>query len=113
MKEEIQSTSHNINPKKVLPSGFSSNLFLHFCLLSRQLQKSLEIIRIELHLSRILPRIAYAELRGKFQVGTIPNGPPVILANYTNDHILNEINQGLIDCQVSLRYFNLLPCMVN
>jgi len=46
-------------------------------------------------------------------VGTIPSGPPVILANYANDHLLNEIYQDLIDCQVSLRYSNLLPCMVN
>lgn len=114
MREAIHCTSHKRKPQKVLPSGFPSNPFLHFCLLEftfpDSYTKSLENIRIQLH---YLAQDCIHRIRGKFQVGTIPSGPPVILANYTNDHILNEINQGLIDCQVSLRYFNLLPCMVN
>lgn len=113
-REEIQCTSHKINPKRFCHLDSQVTHSFIFCLLEFTFQdsytKSLEIIRIQLH---YLAQDCIHRIRGKFQVGTIPSGPPVILANYTNDHILNEINQGLIDCQVSLRYFNLLPCMVN
>lgn len=80
-------------PQKVLPSGFPSNPFLHFCLLEfaffpDSYTKSLEIIRIELHLSSILPKIAYTELEenfkwAQFQVGLLSFWPIILMITFS------------------------------
>lgn len=88
MKEEIQSTSHNINPKRFCHLDSQVTRSFLFAFFPDSYMKFLEIIRIELHLSSILTRIAHIELEknfkwAQFQVGLLSFWPITLTITFS------------------------------